>query len=176
MTTRENDIMTIDEAIKHCDDIAKDCESGKECSNQHIQLAAWLRELVELREKYKYAIADIQNIKKRFERERHDFIISANQELLIDFISIYDDIERALRFSPDNKGLIIIHKNMENLLNEEGCEKIKCKAGDEFNPKIHDALSSEESEIESGRITNVILDGWTICGKLLRAAKVIVAR
>ena len=168
--------MTIEEAIEHCKDIANDVKCEKGCSAQHNQLSEWLLELVSLREKYKYALADIQNIKKRFERERHDFTVSANRELLSGFLSIYDDIERALRFSPDDEGLLIIHKNMEKLLTEEGCEKIECSIGDEFNPDIHEAVSTEDSSFESGEIAKVVLDGWMICGKVLRATKVVVSR
>lgn len=46
--------MTLDEAIKHCHEVAEKCECNCECGKEHLQLAEWLEELQERRLKEKY--------------------------------------------------------------------------------------------------------------------------
>lgn len=57
--------MTIDEAIKHCEEIARTCDISNECRENHHQLALWLKELKILRQKFgKMKIAQTQPTKK----------------------------------------------------------------------------------------------------------------
>jgi molecular chaperone GrpE len=172
--------MTIDEAIEHCKDVACDCRAGEGCAAQHNQLASWLTELKELRTKYQYAMADIQNIRKRFERERMDVINQANKELLEGIIDIYDDILSALSCCPDGDikdGVLLIKKNLEKILDSEGCIKIECKVGDKFDCRYHEALYACEKEgLEPHTIYEITRTGWTLNGKLLRPTGVFVSR
>lgn len=46
--------MTLEEAIKHAEEVANECDS--ECSREHMQLAIWLKELKEYRQKYSYVV------------------------------------------------------------------------------------------------------------------------
>jgi len=172
--------MTIDEAIEHCKEVACDCKAGDGCAAQHLQLAAWLSELKELRTKYQYAMADIQNIRKRFERDKMDIINQANREIIEDIVDVYDDILSALSCCPDGDikdGVLLIKKNLEKILDAEGCEKIECNVGDKFDCRYHEALYATEKEgLEPHTIYEITRTGWTLNGKLLRPTGVFVSR
>ena len=173
--------MSIDEAIEHCNEVASRENTCESCASDHIQLGQWLTELKELRTKYKYVLADIQNIKKRHERERMNIILGANKELLLDFLDIYDDLNRAITSDGNEEsircGVKMIAKKMKGVLDAEGCEKVETNIGDVFDHKYHNAVYTEHKDgIESGRISSVHMDAWTINGELLRPANVGVAR
>lgn len=144
---------------------------------------------VDWKSKYAYLLADFDNYKKRVARERAEIINSANRELIQDFISIVDDMERAISFFPDKEleddipisesGVKIIYENMLKLLDAEGCTKIECSPGDKFDVRFHEAISTrivnENESYEQDDVVSIVQSGWTLNGKLLRPVKVVVA-
>lgn len=169
--------MTLEEAIAHCEDVVKKSTTKCACSKEHEQLRDWLQELKDLKSKYQYAMADIQNMKRRFQLERTEFICRANKEIIEDLLKIHDDFERiesAMDVAVIMDGIGLIKKNLEKLLDEEGCEKIEVKVGDDFDVNYHEAvvsLKNNDKEM-SGKIGKIFQNGWELSGKVLRATKV----
>ena len=173
--------MTLEEAIAHCEDVVKKSTTKCACSKEHEQLRNWLIELKDIREKYKYAVADIQNLKKRFEREKMDYIHQANREIIEDFVNVHDNIILALKScESDDKmyeGINLVRKEIEKILDAEGAEMIPCEVGEQFDPNVHQAVFSEEKDdMDSGLVTKVWNIGWTLNGRLLRPVNVSVSR
>lgn len=180
-------ITTIDDAIRHCEEIINDPATGKCCASEHLQLRDWLIELKELRTKYQYAIADIRNIKRRNELEKTKFINTANRDVILDLLPIVDNMQGVVKSIKDSgnlessfaaiaQGFDLIVNDLRKLLDSEGCEQIDANVGDEFNVKFHEAVVSEESEQESGTITRIFSPGYVLNGTLLRPTKVGVAK
>ena len=98
------------------------------------------------------------------------------------FLDVLDDLERALDDKPaqgDGKtwgsGIELIAQKLHNRLEAEGVTPMKA-LGEDFDPNIHEALMKEESdEYESGKIIEVMQEGYWIGEKVLRPALVRVA-
>jgi molecular chaperone GrpE len=71
-----------------------------------------------------------------------------------------------------DKGIYMIKGQLEDVLKRRGLERIKAKKGDMFDPQYHEAISSVESEGESGTILEEIEAGYTLYGKVIRASRV----
>ena len=126
--------------------------------------------------------ADFENFRRRTEKEKQDFLNWGREKILIKQISIYDVFEQALQSVKTGKnldsimvGLDMIHKEFAKMLKEEGVEKIEC-LDKKFDPHFCDALAYVESDKEEGTVLEVYQPGYKFNGKLMRAAKVKVAK
>ena len=70
----------------------------------------------------------------------------------------------------------MIKSQLEEVLKKNGLEKSVVSVGQRFDPAIHEAIDSIESDQESGIITEEVESGYTLHGKLIRAARVKVAK
>jgi len=126
----------------------------------------------ELEEQWKRALADYQNLEKRIEKEREDFIRFANEPLVDKLLYVFDNLKRACK-NFHNKGLKIVHDQFWEVLQSEGVENIKC-IGEEFDPQLMDAAAMV------GGAKNIIIDevtpGYLYKGKCIRPAKVKVGK
>jgi len=128
-------------------------------------------------------IAEFDNYKKRTEREFFDRVQNANEKLITEFLPVLDDIERVLDHAEQSKetntlleGADLIQKKMMSILDKQGVEPLPA-AGEEFDPDKHDALMQiEKKNVESGKIIEEHLRGYTLNGKVIRHSQVIVAK
>ncbi len=129
--------------------------------------------------------ADFQNFKNRVEKEKSEWITVAQATVIEKFLPIMDDLDRALQACKkeemDKKqlawlqGFEIIQKNLKKTFSELEVKQIDC-SGD-FNPDFHEALIQVDSpDHESGQIVQVLNKGYLFKGKVLRHAKVSVAK
>jgi molecular chaperone GrpE len=124
--------------------------------------------------------ADFENFRKRSEKEKRDYLEWGKEKILIKQISIDDVLEQALKSAKNGgktediiAGLEMVTKEFSKMLKEEGVEEIKCE---KFDPNVCEALDTVESKDEDGSILEIYQKGYTINGRLLRAAKVKVAK
>jgi molecular chaperone GrpE len=124
--------------------------------------------------------ADFENFRKRSEKEKKDYLEWGKEKILIKQISIDDVLEQALKSAKSGgkvediiTGLEMVTKEFSKMLKEEGVEEIKCE---KFDPNVCEALDTVESQEEDGSILDIYQKGYTINGRLLRAAKVKVAK
>lgn len=147
------------------------------------------QEIIKLQEEVNYnlagwqrAQADYQNLKKEAERIRLDSIILANKNLIENLIPVFDNFALAIKHQPtelqDNnwvQGIIYIHKQLQEILIAEGVEIID-PMGQIFDPNIHEAVESVESEngVNTNTIIEVLQVGYKLKGNLIRSARVKV--
>lgn len=153
--------------------------TGVSCPNCDEYMAGWKR-----------AQADYQNLKREVERERGEMSKYANERLLSDLLPAIDQFGIALRFLPDTSllpedqrkvwenwlvGVKAVQSLWDQVAKDVGLERIPTNGA--FDPSLHDAAGEEEAEgKESGAIVKVMQDGWRLHGKVLRPARVIVAK
>ena len=134
--------------------------------------------------KYLYLAAELENQRKRFDKERENIFKFSNEKILSDLIEVVDNLERtiaAIEKSEDDKvknivkGVNMVKKQFLDTLGHHGLCPLE-SLGQEFDPSIHEAMAQEESDQESNKIINVFEQGYKLNGRLLRAAKVIVAK
>ena len=128
--------------------------------------------------------ADFTNSRNRLEAEwktRFDF---ANQSLLEQLLPVVDNFDRALGQDPAkvdaatfHKGLSLVDEQLKAVLVKYGVEDVAPKPGDDFDPTLHQAIMQQESvEHAEGKVTMCFQKGYTLKGRLMRAAQVAVAK
>lgn len=136
------------------------------------------KEVVKLKKQLVRTLADYDNLRKRIEREREEFGRLANIRLAARFLSVYDMLESAQKHLNDS-GLAITLGEFIRVLKDEGIEKIKVRAADKFDEKIHEVVEIDDQpgKGKGGRITKIILTGWKIVdGPVIRPVKVKVGK
>ncbi len=127
--------------------------------------------------------ADFLNYKRRVEREMEGAHASAAASILTRQLVILDDLERALKEKPDLPeiaswvaGLELIYRKLQALLESEGVEPIPAM-GQMFDPTVHEAVTFEHVDgRREGEVIDVIEQGYRLGDRILRPAKVRVAR
>ena len=162
-------------------------EEKKQKATNHKELKKKFKECKKLRDEYlagwQRTRADFLNYKKE-ETERVEKIREfTKNELILKILKILDDFERAKRGIPEElgdsdwlKGFFQIENQFKNFLKEEKVEEIKA-IEEKFDPNFHEAVGETEKEnIEPGNVVEVLEKGYLLNGRLLRVAKVKVAK
>ena len=127
-------------------------------------------------------MADMDNLRKRMNREREEYVKYASLPLIIKFLAVMDDLERAFRLSGENqdyaalqKGLDMIYKRMTEIIKDEKVEEIPA-LNQPFDPKFHQALSVEPHEEHAENIIfEELQKGYTLHGRVIRPSLVKVS-
>ena len=158
-------------------------EEENEANNQPEEIS--LEDKVkELEDRLLRSAAEIENIRKRSEKERSEAYKIGISLFVKDFVPVLDNIERALASLKDSdeinyesfvEGISATEKDIISLLEKHGIQQIN-PINEKFDPLFHEALFEAESDDhEPGFVTQVIEVGYVIDKRLIRAAKVGVA-
>ncbi len=128
--------------------------------------------------------AELDNYRKRVQRERSQIYNSAKANSLEDFLSISDDLTRTLHASEDMEvpqpfleGVTLLGSKFDEVLEKHGVERIDQEMVP-FNVDLHDALLRREPEdesVKSDMVLKVVENGYKIDDRVVRHAKVIVS-
>ncbi|MGD9487447.1 MAG: nucleotide exchange factor GrpE [Calditrichaceae bacterium] len=137
----------------------------------------------QLKDKILRISAEFENYKNRREKEAIQLIEYANEGLILDILTIIDDLERSILHADDENnshsikdGVKLIYKNLMNLLQKKGLQPINA-VGEEFDPEKHQALVQVDSDkYESGYVVDEHLKGYNLNGKVIRHSQVLVAK
>ncbi|HRS53502.1 MAG TPA: nucleotide exchange factor GrpE [Bacteroidales bacterium] len=159
-------------------------ESNKTDQTKDNEIELLKNNVAELNNKYLRLLAEYDNYRKRTMKEKAELMKTATAELLINLLPITDDFERAIQSTSQSsdiqsviEGVKLIQQKFINFLTKNGIEEIK-SIGEKFNTDLHEAINVKQSENEEQKDTIVeeIQKGYTLHGKVLRHAKVIVAK
>ena len=124
--------------------------------------------------------ADYQNLKKRTEQEKQEYLTSLKAEFIRTLLPVLDDMEHAFSMvepasqnSAWVEGFRMIQRKLLNILKEHGCSVVEC-VGQPFDPSLHEAVAYEEGE--EGMVIAEHRKGYTIKDKLIRVPQVIVGK
>ncbi len=151
-------------------------EEQKENNSESLQkqLEACSKEQAEWKERALRLSADLENYKRRMEKEQGHWMQRAQATLLEGLLPIVDNFDRAVAHAQDNEGISMIHNELQAYLEKAGVKEVAC---DQFDPTYHEALMQIESEDkESGQIVEVLQKGYQLGEHVLRPAKVSVAK
>ena len=139
------------------------------------------KKIEELNAKYMRLMADFQNQKKRFDKEKADIHQYANEKIVKNLLEVLDNFERALDATKDadpnlHEGMELIFKQLMAALEKAGVAEIKA-LGEEFDPNFHNAVMMEETdEYESNKVSEVMQKGYTLNSRVIRPSMVKVAQ
>jgi molecular chaperone GrpE len=151
------------------------------------QIAALHVEIADLKDRYVRAVAEVENIRKRAEREKQDATQFAFARFAKDLLSVADNFERALEIMKPEKratlpaeaqsvfeGIEATQRQMFSVFERFGIKRIEAM-GQKFNPNLHDAIAEIPStQHPPGSVYAVAEHGYVIGERLLRAAKVAI--
>lgn len=143
-------------------------------------------------EGWQRCLADFDNYKKRQQQSQKELAGYLIEKLVLDVVPVLDNFRSATEHVPAEQknspwvvGIQYIEKQLEKVLEENGVEKIGAEIGDAFDPKIHEAVDSEQrienseqktanDEQEKQVIAKVIQSGYKFGERVVRPVKVIV--
>jgi len=129
------------------------------------------------------AKADYQNLQRRTTIDRSEAIRFANAELMRSLVNVLDDFDRSLKAAESSKnfeavvdGVRLVNANLHKALSEQGLETIHAM-NEKFDPAIHEAVMQQPSDKHApGTVVEEIAKGYRLRGRVIRPAKVIVAK
>lgn len=134
-------------------------------------------------DKYMRLQAEFDNYKKRSIKEKGEFVKFANEFLIMELVSILDDFNRSIKYAEANKDFNLLHQGVDmisrqlmRLLEEKGLNRIEC-LGKRFNPHEHEAIEViEDEKVEEDLVVEELQPGYRLNGRIIRPAKVKVAK
>ncbi len=158
-------------------------EARRAADEAKAQAEAAEKARAEAEDKFLRAQAELQNFRRRKEREVAERIALANESLILELLPVLDDFERAFEAIPEEdreahaawiEGFELIYRKLQKILESQGLEAID--ASGEFNPEVHEAVTMTPSdEVESGHIVQEYRKGYKLKDKVIRASLVSVA-
>ena len=175
-----------DDAAADADETVQEDEPVELTADQ--QILALEVEKQELRDQMLRAMAEMENLRKRSEREKADARVYAIEKFARDLLSVSDNMARALEALPEaerealtegGKGLLggieMTQKELHTVLTRHGVTVIEAEPGAAFDPNLHQAVANIPSEHPNGTIASLFQAGWKIGDRTLRAAMVAVS-
>ncbi len=146
-------------------------------------------EVASLKDQHLRALAEVENVRRRGQRDREEAAKFGASGLARDLLTVSDNLRRALESIPaearssnqhlDNllAGVELVERELLQAFEKNGIQKVDPKPGDKFDANLHQAmLEMENTGQPGGTIAQVLQAGYVLNGRLLRAAMVGVAK
>lgn len=168
---------------------ASDPAHESEAEAQLAELEQLRAENAELREKVLHNLADMENLRRRTEREKQDAGKYAISKFAQDIVSVADNLARAIESLGDEteghsvetvtnliSGVEMTDRELHNVLSRHGVTKLD-PVGEKFDPNFHQAIFEvENKDVPNRTVTQVMQAGYQIGERVLRPAMVGVAK
>ncbi len=158
-------------------------ETHDEQDNALMQEIETLKaEIEEAKDKYLRLFAEFDNFKKRSVKERFELMKTAAQETITSLLPVLDDFDRAKKSAESgaesfSEGVQLVYNKLFSTLEHKGLKAME-STGVDFDPEWHEAITDipAPSEEMKGKIIDTIENGYTLNEKIIRSAKVVVAK
>jgi len=157
-----------------------------EVANKETELEELIAELktslAASNDKYLRLSAEFDNFRKRTLKEKMDLMRNASESVIVSFLPVIDDLERALKaieISDDlettKEGIILIYNKFKDFTKQNGVVEIEAK-GLTLDTDHHEAITKipAPSEELKGKIVEVVQKGYMLNDKVIRYAKVVI--
>lgn len=147
------------------------------------QLSSKDEEIRSLQDRLLRLAAEMENVRKRLEREKSEGICFANESLMRDLLPVIDNLERAVEHGANDAnaeallgGVQMTLRAFTDVLTRYGCKSFE-SVGKPFDPNFHEAMMQEESQdLPENTVIREFQKGYTLNDRLLRPAMVIVSK
>ena len=141
------------------------------------------KEAQENYDRYLRLSAELENYKKRAEKEKGETYKFANENILKDLLPVLDNLERALEHGRESgnlkallDGIELTHKSFWTVLEKYGITRIEAM-GEEFDPNHHEAVMvQEDAQKPAGQVISQLQIGYRLHNRLVRPAMVVVSK
>jgi len=157
-------------------------QESQEQNSLENELKKCQEELAEQKNEYLRAYADLENSKKRIEKEKANAVAFANEAFARDLLTVLDTFENAIAsiekvedtkesVEKIKEGMVLTYDQLLSILKKHGVEEVECEG--EFDPNLHQVVMQvESSDHKEGEIVQVLQKGYKLKDRLLRAAMV----
>ena len=182
MSKKEKKERDVDQDAKQPDTILEIKESEFTALNDELQKQKSKSD--EYFDRFLILQAEFDNAKKRMQRDQQAFVKYANEQILLELLSILDDLERSVEARESHqqdpeaflKGIEMILSHLYEMLKKHKVHPIEAQ-GKPFDPNMHEALMQAESdEYEEDVVIAELQKGYMLDDRVLRTAKVQVAK
>lgn len=144
---------------------------------------SWQEKYADINDRYLRLYSEFDNFRKRSAKERIDFAKTASADIFSALLPILDDFDRAAKateMATDidvvKEGMHLIYQKMRNLMTSKGLEEMSA-LNEAFDPELHEAITSIPAPDPSlkGKVLDELEKGYSLNGKVIRFAKVVVA-
>lgn len=159
-------------------------EESEEVDSLERKLQETEEKLEKEKKEYLFLMAEFENFRKRTMKEKADLIKNGGEKVLKGILPILDDFERGIKASADAtdakavlEGMELIYNKLRNYLEQNGVKEMD-PADDVFDTEKHEAISVVHvpDDDKKGKILDTVQKGYTLNGKVLRHAKVVVGQ
>ena len=158
----------------HASERQQDPVTGTGAAERDLQA-----ELEQMEDRFKRALADLDNYRKRSARELERLVTERGDAVLRDWLEVVDGVERALQQTADTPlydGLRAVLEHMDAVLERHGVRRLG-ERGEPFDPNRHEAVDVRETDDAPDRtVVEVLRSGYARDDRVLRPAQVVVAR
>lgn len=139
-------------------------------------------QIEDYKDRYLRALADYDNLKKRTNFEKDQFVQYANENLILDILPIMDGFIRAIDVAEKSnisqeilKGLALVKRQLQDNLKKHGVSPIEA-INKPFDPNLHEAILQKEDPGPENMNLEEIQTGYTLNNKVIRPSMVIVSK
>ncbi len=163
--------------------VKKQNTASKEVEKLLERVGELEQQLAEASDKHLRLFSEFDNYRKRTQKERLDMSKAAAEEIIIALLPVVDDLERASSFDPEKttcssltEGVALINNKLNALLRQRGVKPIE-SLGTDFDTDFHEAITHVPAADQSqkGKVIDQVEKGYTLNGKVIRFARVVVA-
>src|SRR3954471_5075749 len=151
-------------------------------NEKDAEIAELKAKVAELNDKYTRLYSELDNFRKRTAKEKKEIMDAGGEDVFKSLLPIIDDFERAIKSNAEstdvkaiNDGVNLIYNKFKTALTQKGLTEMKA-LGELFNPDIHEAITNIPAPTEDmkGKIMDELEKGYTLNGKIIRFAKVVI--
>ncbi len=141
-------------------------------------------QLLECQDKHLRLQADFDNFRKRLIKERSDLLRYGSEDLIVRLLDVLDNFDRAMASAHSTtdvttmmQGIVLVQKQLLDVLCDKGVKKMLVQ-GETFDPNLHEAVTYEDDakDVDDNTILEELQSGYQLHGKVIRFAKVKVAK
>lgn len=180
-TEHENPFSELDDM----DDIEAEIEAQELADMEPASVEELEDENKQLKDRLMRSMAETENIRKRGERDRREAEAYGGTKLARDLLSVHDNLGRALESIDDElreesaplvEGLELTQRELLSVFEKHKIVKVDPATGEKFDPKLHQAMfEAPVPNTVKGTVIQTMTPGFTIAGRLIRAAQVGVS-
>lgn len=173
----EKDLQNQEEINENQEEIQQELDAKNEENSLENQLN-------EQKDKFLRLFAEFDNYKKRVAKERLELFATAGKDIIIEFLPIIDDFERAIKSNENSEdlsaikeGMQLIYDKMLKSFERKGVKKVFAK-GEPFDADKHEAITEipVADESQKGLVIDEVESGYMLNDKMIRFSKVVVGK
>lgn len=151
-------------------------------NEKDAEIAELKGKVAEWNDKYTRLYSEFDNFRKRTAKEKRELMDTAGEDVFKSMLPVIDDFERAIKSNAEatdvkavNDGVQLIYNKFKSTLNQKGLTEMK-SIGEVFNPDIHEAITNIPAPADDlkGKVVDELEKGYSLNGKIIRFAKVVI--